>query len=515
MALDTESPDASPDRTAPGAALLERWGDIAALDSAAAVLGWDQETYMPPKGQPGRGRALSALAGLSHEKLTDPRLADAIDAAAEATADDPDGELAAQVREARRSVVRATAVPASLARRMAEVQSRALTSWQAARADADFAAFAPDLREVVALTKEQADCYVAAGLAATPYDALLDEYEPGTTEAALVPLFASLRAELAPLVQAAADSPVVVDEAPCRGSFPADAQRAFAVQVATTMGYDFDAGRLDASTHPFTTSFDPADVRITWRWEDDDWRPGLFGVMHEAGHGLYEQGLPEAWAGTPIGAAVSLGVHESQSRLWENLVGRSRPFWTWAAPRLAQHLPDRAAYDADAIWPALHTVTPSFIRVEADEATYNLHVAARFEIERALFAGDLDVDELPGRWDDLYDELLGVRPPSVAEGVLQDIHWSMGAFGYFPTYTLGNLLAAQLFEAAGAAIGRLDDRLADGDLAPLLDWLRTNVHHLASRYPAPDLIERATGAPLQADALLRHLRATTHAVYGG
>jgi carboxypeptidase Taq len=498
----------------PGADLLERWADIAALDAAAAVLGWDQETYMPPKGQPGRGRTLSSLAGLSHEKLTDPALADALATAAAEAGTDPSGALAAQVREATRVVRRATALPATLARHLAEVQSRALASWQQARADGDFATFAPDLREVVALTTEKAEAYVAAGLAAQPYDALLDEFEPGTTESDLVPLFASLRADLAPLVQAAADSAVAVDESACRGRFDEAAQRALGVEVATAMGYDFEAGRLDASAHPFTTSFNPADVRITWRWQDDDWRPGLFGVMHEAGHALYEQGLPADLAGTPMGGAVSLGVHESQSRLWENMVGRSRAFWTWATPRLHDNLPDRSGFGADAIWPALHTVTPSLIRVEADEATYNLHVVARFEIERALFAGDVAVDELPELWDDTYAELLGVRPGSVSEGVLQDIHWSMGAFGYFPTYTLGNLLAAQLFEAAGVAIGDLDDRLAAGDLAPLLDWLRVHVHVHASRYPAPELIERATGAPLSADALMGHLRATTAAVYG-
>ena len=484
------------------------------LASVAALLNWDQETYMPAQGAAFRADQQGALAALVHERKTNRRIGELLSTCESNGMMGKESPQSANVREMRRDYDLATKLPSELVADIARTTSQAQEAWKHARENDDFKSFAPVLDKVLGLMRTKAKCYgVPAG--GELYDALLDEYEPGTTEAALVPLFASLRAELAPLVQAAADSSVVVDEAPCKGSFPAEAQRAFAVEVATAMGYDFDAGRLDASTHPFTTSFDPGDVRITWRWEDDDWRPGLFGVMHEAGHGLYEQGLPEAWAGTPVGAAVSLGVHESQSRLWENLVGRSRPFWTWAAPRLAQHLPDRAAYDADAIWPALHTVTPSFIRVEADEATYNLHVAARFEIERALFAGDLDVDELPGRWDDLYDELLGVRPPSVAEGVLQDIHWSMGAFGYFPTYALGSLLAAQLFEAAGAAIGDLDDRLADGDLAPLLDWLRTNVHHLASRYPAPDLIERATGAPLQADALLRHLRATTHAVYGG
>lgn len=505
--------DASP----AAAALLERWADIAALDAASAVLGWDQETYLPPKGQPGRGRVLAALAGLHHEKLTDPALADAIEAAgAEAT---PGSDLEAQVREARRAVVRATAVPADLARRLAELQSRALASWQRARADDDLAAFAPDLAELVVLVREQADALVAAGIAERPYDALLDAYEPGATEASLVPVLASLRDELAPIVRAAAASGATVDESPCRGSFPEASQRAFVTDIAATMGYDFDAGRLDESAHPFTTSFNPADVRITWRWQEDDIRPGLFGVMHEAGHGLYEQGLPAEWEGTPIGAAVSLGVHESQSRLWENLVGRSRPFWEWALPRYAAAFPDKAGVTADEVWRALHTVTPSLIRVEADEATYNLHIVARFEIERALFAGDLGVDDLRGAWDDAYGTLLGVRPTGVADGVLQDIHWSMGAFGYFPTYTLGNLLAAQLFDAARADLAAaggpdLDDRLADGDLAPLLAWLREHVHRRASRVPAAPLIEEATGRPLSAEPFLSSLRATVTEVYG-
>ncbi len=492
--------------------LLARWADIAALHDAGAVLGWDQETVMPPKGQPGRGRVLSALAGLAHEKLTDPALAAAIEAAAAVA--EPGSELAAQVREARRAVTRATAVPGDLARAKAEATSAALVTWQRARAEDDLAVFAPDLRRVIDLTMQEADAYVAAGIAATRYDALLDEFEPGMTEAMVAPLLADLRDELVGIVHAAVGRGVAVDESAVTGPFPVAGQEAFGREVATAMGYDFEAGRLDASAHPFTTGFGPGDVRITWRWADDDLRPGLYGVMHEAGHALYEQGLPPAWAGTPMGGAVSLGVHESQSRLWENLVGRSEAFWRWAHPRFVAHFPDRAGTTVDAIHPALHTVRPSLIRVEADEATYNLHIVARFEIERALFGGSLGVDDLRDAWDDTYEALLGVRPPSAADGVLQDIHWSMGAFGYFPTYTLGNLLAAQLFEAAGRELGDLDALMAAGDFPELLGWLRRNVHGHASRYPAPELVERATGAPLGADAFLRHLRATVEAVYG-
>jgi carboxypeptidase Taq len=503
---------ASPDVPAPVASLLAQWADIAALGSAAAVLGWDQETNMPAKGQAARGKALSVLAGIRHERLTDPALADAIDGAAEHA--EPGSILEAQVREARRVTTQALAIPEDLARRLAEHESRSLHAWQDARAADDFARFEPALAEMVTLVKEQADALVAAGIADRPYDALLDAYEPGTTEADLVPLLGSLRDELSPIVKAVADSGVVIDESAALGDFPGPAQEAFGRMVAETMGYDFDAGRLDESTHPFTTEFGVHDVRITWRWEPDDFRPGLFGIMHETGHALYEQGIDPDLEGTPAGNAVSLGIHESQSRLWENLVGRSRPFWEWALPHWQQAFPHKADVDLDDLWPALHTVRPSLIRVEADEVTYNLHIVARFEIERALFAGDIDVADLPERWDDTYEELLGVRPPSAAEGVLQDIHWSMGAFGYFPTYTLGNIINAQLFEAARRDLGDLDGHLRNGELGPLLGWLRDRIHRHGRRYRAAELIERATGEPLSTDAFLRHIRTTVHEAYG-
>ena len=492
--------------------LLAKWADVTALGAAAAVLGWDQETKMPPKGQASRGHALSVLAGLHHDKLTDPALADAIEEAAAAVGDDE--TLAAQVREARRDVVRARAVPGELARRLAETQSRSLGVWQQAKADDDFATFEPVLAEIIALTKEEAAALVAAGVAPQPYDALLDGYEPGATEAELAPLLTDLRDDLAPLVKAVAAGDVEIDESPVLGHFPRADQREFGVMVATALGYDFEAGRLDESAHPFTTGFGRGDVRITWRAELDDARPGLFGIMHEAGHAMYEQGLPAEHAGTPIGAAVSLGVHESQSRLWENQVGRSKEFWNWALPRYHDRFPDKRDVTVDAMHRALHTVTPSLVRVEADEATYNLHIVARFEIERQIMRGDVAVSELPELWANTYQELLGVRPTSASDGVLQDIHWAMGAIGYFPTYTLGNLIAAQLFDAATRQIDDLPGRISAGDFAPLLGWLRTNVHQHGRLLTADEIVERATGRPLSSRPFLDGLSATIAEVYG-
>lgn len=491
---------------------FSKWADISAVGTAAAVLSWDQETKMPRNGNASRGQALSVLAGIHHDKLTDPALADAIEQTADTVGDDD--LLAAQVREARRTIRRATAIPGDIARRMAETQSRALAIWQQARIDADFGSFESVLGEVIDLTKEQAAALVDAGIAQQPYDALLDAYEPGATEAELAPLFADLRDQLSPMIKAVADSGIVIDESPAQGDFPASDQEAFGTMVATALGYDFDSGRLDLSTHPFTTSFGPGDVRITWRSESGDFRSGLFGIMHEAGHAMYEQGLPHRYANTPIGEATSLGIHESQSRLWENQVGRSKEFWTWALPKFVEQFPAAESVTVDSMFRALHTVTPSLIRVEADEATYNLHIVARFDIERQIIGGEVAVRDLPELWASTYHDLLGVRPESVADGVLQDIHWAMGGIGYFPTYTLGNLIAAQLFDAAGESIDDLPGKISAGDFAPLLDWLRENVHQHGRSLSADQIVERATGRALSSEPFLKHLRATTAEVYG-
>jgi len=489
---------------------LELWEEVAVLDKVEQVLSWDAETQMPPGGDEARAAQRATLAGLRHARLASDELHDALErAAAEA---EPESVLAAQVREARRVVRRTRRIPERLAREQARARSLAHRVWSDARAAADFARFRDALAQLVALAREEAACLAADF--ERPYDALLDSYEPGARTSELTPLFAELAAELGPLVRAVADCGREVDESPARGHWPEAAQLALGRELAEAMGFDFRAGRLDRAVHPFCTGFAPGDVRLTWRSVEDDFRPGLFGILHEAGHGLYEQGLPVAWQGTPIGGPVSLGVHESQSRLWENMVGRSRAFWRFALPRLHEHFPAARSLALDELAPTLRTVRPSLIRVEADEGTYDLHVLVRFELERALFAGELEVDDLPGAWDDAYERHLGLRPPDAAQGVLQDIHWSMGAFGYFPTYTLGNLMMAQLWSAAEEALGALDEALARGELRPLLDWLREHVHRHGSRYPAAELIERATGRPLGVGDYLAHRARAVEQVYG-
>ena len=509
---DSASPETASETAAPSKAearLYELWGELRDLRSVQEVLDWDQETYMPKKGTASRALICGTIASLHHRALTSNELWDVIDACDEEAAEG--SVLASQVRVARRTAGRARCIPESLARAKAVARSRGTEAWQRARAEADFSLFEDALVELVDLAKLEAAAVSPEG---NPYDALIDRFEPGACEDELVPLFDSLVAELSPMIRAVVEDGRPVDESVVQGHFPFDAQRRLAHHAAAAIGFDFDAGRLDATAHPFCVGVTPSDVRLTWRWQEDDLRPGLYGVLHEAGHGVYEQGIPDAWHRTPIGTAVSLGIHESQSRLFENHVGRSRGFWRWLWPTLIEHFPSMASRSIDDLWPALHTVKPSLIRVEADEGTYNLHVAIRFQIERALFRGDLQVADLPGAWDDAYADLLGLRPQNAADGVLQDIHWSQAIFGYFPTYTLGNLAASQLYEAAGAELGDLEDAMARGEFQPLLQWMRKNIHSQASRYDAGELIERATGKPRSPDALLTYLKSTTEAVYG-
>ena len=490
------------------ARLYELWGEIRDLSAAFDLLDWDQETYMPEGGLEGRGKAGATLAGLKHRLLTAPELADVLAACAEEAA--PGSVLAAQVRQARLEVDRAAKIPESLAKALAEARSRGAGAWQKARAAADFSLFEAELGELLALRQEQAAHLLPGGKA---YDAMLDNYEQGSTEAALLPLFTSLVAELKPLVRAVVDSGRKVDDSVTRGHFPAAAQRELGLHAAQAFGFDFSRGRLDLSTHPFCLGLGSGDVRMTWRLEEGDFRPALYGILHETGHGLYEQGLPAKWARTPLGEAASLGIHESQSRFWENQVGRSRGFWRWLAPKFHQLFPDHP-HGWEAIWPALHTIEPSLIRVEADEGTYNLHIALRFEIERKLLAGDLLVADLPGAWDDLYQDYLGVRASNAADGVLQDIHWSQGMFGYFPTYTLGTMTAAQLQRAAAAALGDLEELFARGEMSVLLQWLREQIHQHGSFLSAAELVEKATGRPLEARDLVEDLRRNAAEIYG-
>ncbi len=489
--------------------LFDVFRQIKDLEVASAVLQWDQETMMPNGGAGGRGQVLSTLTGLKHDLLTSSRFGDAIEAAAEVAGDD---ELAAaQVREARRRRDHAVRIPSELAQKLAQAESTGLVAWQKARKADDFKLFRDELGLLIDLVKEKADALTDDG---DPYDSMLDLFDPGCKSEELTPMFAELRAELAPLVKAVADCGKVVDESPAQGEFAWQAQLEFGRYVAKQMGFDFEHGRIDLAAHPFCTSFYAKDVRLTWRYQEDDFRPALFGIMHEAGHGLYEQGLPAALQGTPAGDAVGMGVHESQSRMWENLVGRSKEFWQWAMPEFVRMFPQKEGLQIEQLFPALHTVKPTLIRVEADEATYNLHIAARYEIEKAIFAGSVTVDELPELWNQTYEELLGIRPESDANGVLQDIHWSMGAFGYFPSYTLGNLINSQLFEAALRDLPDMREQFARGEFQPLLQWLRDKVHAHGSVYQSSDLVKQATGEPMQSSAFLRYIQEVTNEVYG-
>lgn len=491
--------------------LDETWGEISDLAAASALLGWDQETGMPRQGVEARGSALGTLAGLIHERLAGRRLGDSL-AELEDRAADIGPDRRAMVREARRDHDRATRIPADLVKRLAEEEARAMAAWQEARAESRFERFLPHLTTLLDLKIQVAD---ALGWESERYDALLDEYERGATAGAVGQLFLGLRAELLPLVRAIAERGSAVDLGPVLRPVPAERQLEFGRTVARAMGFDFGGGRIDRSAHPFCTKIHAGDVRLTWRAAEADVRPALFGIIHEAGHGLYEQGLPPHFGRTPLGEAASLGIHESQSRLWENMVARSRPFWSNFLPELKRQLPGSFDdVDVEAMYRAVNHVAPSLIRVEADEFTYNLHVILRFEIERDLLQGRLAVRDLPQAWNARMQEFLGVVPDRDAQGVLQDIHWSMGAFGYFPTYTLGNLYAAQLMQAARADLGDLDDQIARGELGNLREWLREKVHAHGRQHLPAELIAAATGRKPAPDAFLAYARSKARDVYG-
>ena len=495
----------------PYARLLELFGEIRALEGVMNLLEWDQEVVMPPRGVEARAAHRSTVAALMHDKLVAPELGDVLgEAMAGPAGDDP--WRAADLRELKRLRDRAVRVPRRLVAELAHAGSLAQKAWAEARDADDWSRFAPHLSRLTDLRREEAD---AVGWENERYDALLDVFEPGARAAELEALFTTLREHLVPVLEALREAPRPPEAGPWLGSFATDGQDRLARAVLEVMGYDFTAGRLDTSAHPFTQGTGPGDVRITTRYEEGDLRTGLYAALHEGGHALYEQGLPADRAQHPAGGAVSLGIHESQSRLWENAVGRGRPFLGWLQPKLAEIWPDHfRGVSPDALYRAANTVQPSLIRIEADEVTYNLHIILRMEIERALVAGEVTVDDLPALWRDKVDRYLGLAVPTDREGVLQDIHWSLGLFGYFPTYALGNLYAAQFHAAAREQMPDLDDRLARGDTAGLLDWLRRNVHEAAALYPASELCVRVTGKPLAPDAFLGYVREKFGAVYG-
>jgi carboxypeptidase Taq len=485
----------------PSPELLARLGELSDLNHAGHVLSWDQQVMMPPAGGGARGQALGSISRIAHDRLVAPELGALLDAETDAA----DAQL---VRAVRRDHEVARRVPSELAVEMTQAGSAGFEVWLRAREANDFSLFEPALRRNIELARRYADCF---GELEHPYDALLDRFEPGTTTAEVRALFVKLRDGLVPLLAEIAGQP-----APplLRGELPAVAQREVGLEIAHAMGFDDSSWRLDDAVHPFAASPSGADIRVTSRF-DDHTLTGLFALMHEVGHGLYEHGIDPALARTTLDTGVSLGIHESQSRLWENLVGRSEAFWSHWLPRLRAAMPETLGdVDLAAFLRAINVVRPTLIRVEADEMTYSLHVILRFELELALVEGTLDPADLPRAWADKMREMLGIEVPDDLRGVLQDIHWSEGIIGYFPTYAIGNVLAAQLWRAARADLPQLDDELRAGRYGVLRAWLVDRVHRHGRRLTPGELIQQAVGGPLDPGPMLEHLSTKYRRLYG-
>ena len=486
-----------------------RFAIIADLSQAADLLSWDQNTYMPSGAAEARGQQLATLKGVVHARLADARLGELLDQLERAGLPE-DSVDAALVRQARRKVARARKLPEAFVEALTRQASRARQVWAEARAQNAYRLFAPELERLLELKRREAD-YL--GFEAHPYDALHDEFEPGSSASSLRAVFGPLRERAVAMLAAIREQAAPADDV-LRQVFDEGKQEQFGLEVVRGFGYDLQHGRLDRALHPFAQALSKYDVRITTRYKLRYLNTALFGCMHEAGHALYEQGIHDAFQRTPLGETISLGVHESQSRLWENLVGRSYAFWQGSYPRLQELFPAQLGeVPLDEFYAAINRVEPSLIRVEADEVSYNLHVMIRFELELALLEGTLAVAELPEAWNAKYQAYLGLVPPTDSEGCLQDIHWSVGLFGYFPTYTLGNVMSVQLFEAARAALPGLEDELRRGEFGALLGWLREHVHRHGSRYLPDELLRRATGSPLEAGPYLRYLQRKFGALY--
>jgi carboxypeptidase Taq len=493
--------------------LTTRLGQIEDLRAAAAVLEWDQETYMPDGAAEARAHQIGTLRTMAHELFTEDAIGTLLDTLSEDAADlDPLSDEVSLVRVTRRDYVKARRVPADLVGRIAAAVARGKQAWRKARAEDDFGVFAPYLERLIDLNIEKAE---ALGYDDRIYDALLDQYEPGMTTAEVEAVFDDLRPQLVAIVDTIAAQEPPPDDV-LHQSYDADQQWDFGMQVLRDFGYDFERGRQDLSTHPFTTSFSISDVRLTTRVNERFLPAALFGTLHECGHGLYEQGIDPALDRTPLADGTSLGMHESQSRLWENLVGRSRAFWSRNYPALQAIFPDQLGdVSLDAFYRAINKVAPSLIRVEADEVTYNLHIMLRFELEQAMLERRVAVDDLPALWNAKMEDYLGLRPPSDAAGVLQDIHWSLGAIGYFPTYALGNLMSVQIFETAREALPDLEAQIAAGQFADLHEWLRVHIYQYGRKLQAPDLLQQVTGQSLSAEPWLAYIRQKFGALYDG
>jgi len=492
--------------------LKARLATVTDLRSAGALLGWDQRTYMPQGGGAGRAEQLATLGRLAHEHFTADEIGHLLDQLAPLAQGQDDSDDAAVVRRTWRDYDQARKLPPQFVAEWAKARSLANRAWEDARRSGDLQGFQPHLDKAFDFAKRSAE-YL--GYDEHPYDALLDQYEPGMTTAQVRTLFAELKAGTVPLLQAIVNSGVEVDDSMLHQPFDERVQEQFGVEVTKKFGYDWTRGRQDRTAHPFAMSLNIDDVRITTRFYPDFLNAALFGTMHEAGHAMYEQGVGRSLARTPLAHGASLGVHESQSRMWENLVGRSRPFWQANYARLQELFPQQlGSVDMETFYRAINKVQPSFIRVEADELTYNLHIMLRFELEAAMLEGSMRAADLEEAWNAQMGEMLGITPPNASEGVLQDTHWSSGLIGYFPTYTVGNVLSVQLWESALRDHPSIPDDIARNEFGDLLGWMREHVHQHGRKFMPNELVQRATGQPLQAQPYLNYLRSKFGDIYG-
>ncbi|HET7478598.1 MAG TPA: carboxypeptidase M32 [Rubrobacteraceae bacterium] len=482
--------------------LNDRLATISDISAAAAVLNWDQQTYMPEGGVQGRAEQLSTLSRIAHEMLASDETGELLDSAGEP---EPGSEDAATIRLTRREYERATKLPSRLVAELSRARALAEPAWARARAESDWSAFAPHLEKIIPLTLETAE---ALGYEDHPYDALLDIYEPGARKAPLAKMFEELKTGLVPMIHDIGSAAAEDRSAPLFGEFDEAKQEEFGKAVISDFGYDWSRGRQDRAVHPFCINFGgPGDVRITTRFDNGWLSPALFATFHEAGHAMYEQGVDPAYTRTALSGGTSMGIHESQSRLWENLVGRSRSFWSHYYPKLRETFPASLGETSlEAFYRAINDSRPSEIRVEADELTYNLHILLRFELEVALLEESISVEDIPAAWNAKMEEYLGLTPKTDAMGALQDVHWSAGLFGYFPTYTIGNVLSVQFFDTAVKERPEIPDGIERGEFDVLREWLRENIHRHGSRYDPEDLVERVTGRPLETGPYLRYLR---------
>lgn len=485
---------------------------IALVSSIESILGWDEHTYLPASAGEYRAEQTTFLSGLAHKCWIDPQFGEWLETlASDAKASDPTTDTSVVVHRLKRQRDKKVKLPQSLVEELSHTTVLGQLAWQESRRQNNFAGFKPHLEKMIFLKRQQAE---ALGYTEHPYDALLDDYEPDALTSEVAEVLNGLRQRLVPMVTTLQLSSKMPRTDILKRNFPVELQEKFAMQVAEAMGFDFNRGRLDVSAHPFTTGLGPHDCRITTRYDEQFFNTAFFAVMHEAGHGLYEQGLPAEHYGLPLGETVSLGIHESQSRLWENLVGRSRSFWDHYYPIAQSIFPLALEHESlDDFYFAINESRPSLIRVEADEVTYNLHILIRFELELALISGDLQVADLPGAWNEKYEKYLGIIPPNDAEGVLQDVHWSGGLIGYFPTYTLGNLYASQLFDQAGRDLGDIDEMFHRGEFKPLHKWLQSKIHSQGHRYSAAELIKNITDKPLSYEPLMQHLEKKFYGLY--